>query len=142
MCIPPVGPLGNRKRPLIVLLLLLLVQPWACNETKEIKEEVRKELEIKEPIGIITTTNYCQGGITASTEKIKPGYIALSRDIEKQHGLKFGDLIYFEDETEPYVFMDRMPLEWKRHADLYSRRCKDAKEYGVQKRMVWFVRKQ
>lgn len=119
----------NRRRPLIFLLLLLLVQLWGCEEKKV-------------PIGIITTTNYCQGVMTAANVKVKPGHIALSRDIENQHRLKFGDLIYLEGETEPYVFMDRMPMEWKRRADLYSRLCKDAREYGVQKRMLWFVRKQ
>ena len=80
--------------------------------------------------------------MTSADVKVKPGYIALSHDIEKQHRLKFGDLIYLEGETEPYEFMDRMPPQWERRADLYSRSCKDAKEYGVQKRMLWFVRKQ
>jgi hypothetical protein len=104
------------------------LQPLACGERKE-------------PIGILTTTNYCQGKITASTQLIKPGDIALSRDIENKHGLQFGDFIYLEGEKEPYVFTDRMPARWERHADLYSRSCKTAKEYGVRKRMLWFVRK-
>jgi hypothetical protein len=104
------------------------LQPLACGERKE-------------PIGILTTTNYCQGTITASSQRIKPGDIALSHDIEKKHRLKFGYLIYLEDEKEPYVFTDRMPAQWKEHADLYSRSCKTAREYGVRKRMLWFVRK-
>ena len=79
--------------------------------------------------------------MTYADVKVKPGYIALSRDIKKQHRLNFGDLIYLEGETEPYVFMDLMPPQWKRRADLYSRSCKDAREYGVQRRKLWFVRK-
>ena len=137
------GPLASsvkRRRPLIILLLLLLVQLWGCEEKKVDREEARKEQRV--PIGVIITTNYCQGVMTSADVKVKPGYIALSHDIEKQHRLKFGDLIYLEGETEPYEFMDRMPPQWKRRADLYSRRCKDAREYGVQKRMLWFVRKQ
>ncbi len=122
----------NRRRPLIVVLLLLVVQLGGCEGRKEQKA----------PIGIITTTNYCQGVMTSADVKVKPGYIALSRDIEKKFRLKFGDLIYLEGETEPYEFMDRMPPQWSRRADLYSRSCKVATEYGVQKRMVWFVRKQ
>ena len=122
------SPSWNRNNLSLVLLLLSLVQLCACAEKKE-------------PIGVVTTTNYCKGIITASNIKVKPGYIALSRDLEKKHKLKFGDLIYLDNESEPYVFMDRMPLQWKRHADVYSRKCKDAKEYGVQKRMLWFVRK-
>ena len=129
----PLASSVSRRRLLIFLLLLLLVQLWGC-------EKARKEQKV--PIGIITTTNYCQGIMTSADVKVKPGYIALSHDIEKQYRLKFGDLIYLEGETEPYEFMDRMPPQWKRRADLYSRRCKDAREYGVQKRMLWFVRKQ
>jgi len=96
---------------------------------------------IKHPIGIITTTEYCQGIITAATTRVKPGDIALSRDLEKNYGLKFGDLIYLDGETEPYIFRDRMPPEWQQHADIYLRSCKAAEKYGVRKRMAWFVRK-
>ena len=136
----PLASSMNRRRLLFLLLLLLLVQLGSCEGTKGAREEARKEEKV--PIGIIITTNYCQGVMTTADVKVKPGDIALSRDIEEQHRLKFGDLIYLEGETEPYVFMDRMPPQWKRRADLYSRICKDAREYGVQKRMLWFVRKQ
>lgn len=131
----------------MVLALLMLLQLSACEQKKEPKEEIKEEIkeevrkEIKVPIGLITTTNYCLKGLTAADVKIKPGHIALSRDIVKKHKLKFGDAIYLEGEAEPYEFMDTMPPKWKRHADLYSRRCKSAKEYGVQKRKLWFVRK-
>ena len=130
----------NRKRLLIFWLLLLLVLLWGCEKKKGAREEAGKKQKV--PVGIITTTNYCQGTMTSADVKVKPGYIALSHDIEKQYRLKFGDLIYLEGETEPYEFMDRMPPQWNRRADLYSRICKDAREFGVQKRMVWFVRKQ
>lgn len=117
-----------RWRRLRLVLFLFLLQPLACGERKE-------------PIGIITTTNYCQGTTTASDTIVKPGDIALSHDIEKKYRLKFGDLIYPEGEEEPYTFTDRMPGQWSRRADLYSRSCKTAEEYGVKKRMVWLVRK-
>jgi len=117
-----------RWKLLRLVLFLFLLQPLACGERKQ-------------PIGILTTTNYCQGKITASTQIVKPGDIALSHDIEKKHRLKFGDLIYLEGEKEPYVFTDRMPGQWTRRADLYSRSCKTAEEYGVRERMLWFVRK-
>lgn len=117
-----------RWKLLLLVPFVFILQPLACGERKE-------------PIGIITTTNYCQGTTTASDSKVKPGDIALSHDIEKKHKLKFGDLIYLEGEKEPYIFTDRMPGQWERRADLYSRSCKTAKEYGVRKRMLWFVRK-
>ena len=136
----PLAALANRRRSLIVLLLILLVQIKGCEERQRALEEARKEQKV--PMGIVTTTNYCSGRITAADVKVKPGYIALSRDLKKQHRLKFGDLIYLEGETEPYEFMDLMPPHWRRRADLYSRVCKDAREYGVQRRRLWFVRKQ
>ncbi len=132
---------------IMVLFLFMLVQLSACEPKKENREQPREQIreevkrELKEPLGMITTTNYCQGKTTAASVKVKPGHIALSRDIVKKHKLKFGDLIYLEGETEPYDFMDTMPPKWKRHADLFSRRCKTAKEYGVQKRRLWVVRK-
>jgi hypothetical protein len=141
----------NRRKPLICLLLLLLVQIGGCESKKEPKQEAREEAikeEKKETkreervlIGMVTTTNYCKGIITSADVKVEPGYIALSHDIKKRHRLKFGDLIYLEGETEPYVFMDSMPPKWKRRADLYNKGCKPARKYGVQRRRLWFVRK-
>ncbi len=117
-----------------LLPLLFLCQPLACGERN-------KPIGLKR-IGMVTTTNYClHGKKTASDRIVKPGDIALSHDLEKKYHLKFGDLIYLDGEKEPYVFVDRMPPEWKRHADLYSRSCKTAEEYGRRKRMLWFVRK-
>ena len=77
----PLASSVSRRRLLIFLLLLLLVQLWGC-------EKARKEQKV--PIGIITTTNYCQGIMTSADVKVKPGYIALSHDIERQHKLEFG----------------------------------------------------
>ncbi len=137
-----------RNRPgIMVLSLFLLVPLSACEQKKETTEEPRKQIkeevkkEIKLPIGLITTTNYCLKGFTAADVKAKPGHIALSRDIVKKHKLKFGDAIYLEGEDEPYEFMDTMPPKWHRHADLFSRKCKTAREYGVKNRRLWVVRK-
>ena len=145
----PLAAAVNRRRSLILWLFILLVQIGGCEEKKEVREEARTEkigareearTEQRVPIGMVTTTNYCRGRITSADVKVKPGYIALSRDIKKQHKLKFGDLIYLEGETEPYVFMDLMPPQWKRRADLYIKDCKPARKYGRQKKRLWFVR--
>ncbi len=98
------------------------------------------EVEVRQPIGTVITTNYCQDKITAWAKVAQPGDIALSRDIERKYGLKFGDLIYLDDEPAPYVFTDTMPTDWKRHADLFSPKCSSAAEYGERKRVLWFVR--
>ncbi len=139
--------LARNPIKIMVLFLFMLVLMSACEQKKETREEPREHIkegvkkEIKVPIGLITTTNYCLKGFTAADVKAKPGHIALSRDIVKKHKLKFGDAIYLEGEGEPYEFMDTMPPRWNRHADLFSRKCKTAKEYGVQKRRLWVVRK-
>ena len=118
----------SRWKLVILLFILFLGQLLACGEKRQ-------------PMEVVTTTNYCQGKITASSQVVKPGDIALSHDLERKYKLKFGDLIYVEGEPEPYVFADRMPAQWQRHVDLYTRSCKTAKEYGIKKRMLWFVRK-
>ncbi len=119
----------NHQAPLLRLLIVLFLGPLlSCQEQKQ-------------PIGLVTTTNYCRGKIMASSKVVKPGDIALSHDIIKQYRLKFGDSIYVDDEPTPYVFLDKMPPQWHRRADLYSRNCQNAADYGVRKRMLWFVRK-
>ncbi len=121
--------IGNyRWKPLQLFILLFLCQIMSCGEQKQ-------------PIGIITTTSYCTGRITSSSKIVKPGDIALSHDIIKKYRLKFGDLIYLDGEDVPYVFLDKMPPQWHGRADLYSRICKHSEDYGVRKRMIWFVRK-
>ncbi len=119
---------GYKWKPLRLLILLFLCQILSCGEQKQ-------------PIGFVTTTNYCTGRITSSSKIVKPGDIALSHDIIKKHRLKFGDLIYVDDEPTPYEFLDKMPPQWHWRADLYSRSCKNAEDYGVKKRMLSFVRK-
>jgi 3D (Asp-Asp-Asp) domain-containing protein len=94
----------------------------------------------KEPMGVINTTMYCTGRVTTSGVPVQPGQVALSWDIKRQYRLEFGDLIYIDDEGEPYVFTDTMPRRWKRHGDIYLRNCKEAKFHGVKKRRAWFVR--
>ncbi len=98
--------------------------------------------EAKEPLGLVNTTMYCTGRVTTSGVAVKPGQVALSWDLKRQHHLEFGDLIYIEGEAEPYVFTDTMPHKWKRHADIYLRNCKDAKSHGVKRRRAWFVRRE
>ncbi len=96
--------------------------------------------ETKQPLGLINTTMYCTGRVTTSGVAVKPGQVALSWDLKHKHRLEFGDLIYIDDEGEPYVFTDTMPHKWKRHADIYLRNCREAKVHGVKPRRAWFVR--
>ncbi len=125
----PAGKPGHRRFQLwlgVILLSLLPPAVWGAEKVS---------------MGRVTTTNYCEGRVTSSDKKIKPGYMALSRDLARQHHLKFGDFIYLEGEDEPYIFEDYLPRGYTRHADFFSRQCKSARKYGLQKRLLWFLKK-
>jgi len=68
--------------------------------------------------------------ITASNKKVKEGMIALSRDIEKEFGFKFGDEVYLLDYGR-FVFQDRMHERWKNRVDILMFSEKAAKEFGI-----------
>lgn len=72
--------------------------------------------------------------ITASNKTVKEGYIALSRDIEKDLGLHFGDLILLEGGIYGiFEFQDRMHKRKKRQVDIFYHSTKEAIEFGVKK---------
>jgi 3D (Asp-Asp-Asp) domain-containing protein len=69
--------------------------------------------------------------ITASNKRVKPGIVALSRDIEEEFGFKFGDTVVIEGYGS-FAFEDRMNKRWTRRVDIlmYSREA--AGKFGVQ----------
>ena len=72
--------------------------------------------------------------ITASNKHVKEGYIALSRDLEKDLGLHFGDLILLEGGIYGiFEFQDRMHKRKKRQVDIFYYSTKKAIEFGVKK---------
>lgn len=73
--------------------------------------------------------------ITASNKKVKEGYIALSRDLEKRFKLKFGDKIYLSN-IGVFEFQDRMHRRKRNQVDIFMKSTKKAKEFGVQKGML------
>lgn len=68
--------------------------------------------------------------ITASTKHIKPGYIAVSRDLFKR-GWTFGKKVYVEGEGV-FEIQDLMHSRFKKRLDIYFVKNQDAKEFGVQ----------
>jgi len=69
--------------------------------------------------------------ITASNKQVKPGIVALSRDLEKELGFKFGDTVVIEG-IGRFVFEDRMNKRWTRRVDILMLSIKAAGEFGVQ----------
>ena len=70
--------------------------------------------------------------ITASGKKVRPGIVALSRDLETLFGFKFGDKVILEGHG-PLVFEDRMHKRKKLQVDIFMSKTKDALNFGVKK---------
>lgn len=85
----------------------------------------------------VTVTAYASGWITASGRRPRPGMIALSRDVERLLGVRFGDRVRLEGLGD-YVFQDRMPWHWYRRVDLYLPSRQAAVQFGV--RHAWLQR--
>lgn len=67
--------------------------------------------------------------ITASGQDVREGICALSRDIEKEFGLKFGDIIHIP-EFGVFEFQDRMNKRIKRGVDIFKWDRQEALEIG------------
>jgi 3D (Asp-Asp-Asp) domain-containing protein len=87
----------------------------------------------------VTATAYCQPGKTASGvvtaviyNKAKNqgfhGHIALSRDLERQLKVRFGDIIMVGGKK--YIFADRMYSKWNKRVDIYCPTLKECKIFG------------
>lgn len=90
-------------------------------------------------MSIVTVTAYhhCPGskGITASGRRVKVGMIALSRDLERNLNMDFGDRVLLHG-MGVFEFQDRMAPRWNKKVDIYlSNQCK-ARNFGVKRYIV------
>jgi len=69
-------------------------------------------------------------GKTASGRNPKAGYIALSRDLEQKHGLKFGDRVHING-LGIFEFQDRMSEEKRNWVDIYMTSYGKALQFGI-----------
>jgi len=69
--------------------------------------------------------------ITASNKHVRPGIVALSRDLEYEFCFKFGDTVVIEG-IGCFVFEDRMNKRWTRRVDILMFSMKAARKFGVQ----------
>ena len=67
--------------------------------------------------------------ITASNKRAQEGMVALSRDLERNYGFRFGDEVRLLN-VGVFVFEDRMNRRWKRRVDLLMFCEKRAKKFG------------
>ena len=69
--------------------------------------------------------------ITASNKRVRPGIVALSRDLEQEFGFRFGDTVVIE-RIGCFVFEDRMNKRWTRRVDILMHSREAARKFGVQ----------
>lgn len=69
--------------------------------------------------------------ITASNKRVRPGIVALSRDLEQEFGFRFGDTVVIEG-IGCFVFEDRMNKRWTRRVDILMHSREAARKFGVQ----------
>lgn len=74
---------------------------------------------------------------TASNNRVKSGIVALSPDLEKEYGYKFGDTITL---CLDFIFDDRMNQQIEGHAvDVFMWSLQDAKYFGRTKGKILFL---
>jgi 3D (Asp-Asp-Asp) domain-containing protein len=79
--------------------------------------------------------------ITASNKHVKVGYVALSRDLESDYNLRFGDKIHVYD-IGTFEFQDRMHRRKKRQIDIFMHSTRKALKFGVQKGFIIINKKE
>ena len=85
----------------------------------------------------VTAYHHCPGskGITSSGRRVQVGMIALSRDLERNLSMEFGDRVLLHG-MGVFEFQDRMAPRWNKKADIYlSNQCK-AINFGVKRYVV------
>jgi len=76
--------------------------------------------------------------ITASNKLVRLGMVALSRDLEREFGLMFGDTIYL-DGIGSFVFEDRMHRRKRRQVDILMFNPIEARKFGVKKSYLFIL---
>ncbi|MGB8993233.1 MAG: hypothetical protein WCD80_14355 [Desulfobaccales bacterium] len=90
-------------------------------------------------MSIVTVTAYhhCPGskGITASGRRVKAGMIALSRDLERNLNLHYGDRVLLHG-MGVFEFQDRMASRWHKKVDIYMDSQRKARRFGLRHYVV------
>ena len=85
----------------------------------------------------VTAYHHCPGskGITSSGRRVQVGMIALSRDLERNLNMGFGERVLLHG-MGVFEFQDRMASRWNKKVDIYlNNQCK-ARNFGVKRYVV------
>jgi 3D (Asp-Asp-Asp) domain-containing protein len=85
----------------------------------------------------VTAYHHCPGskGITASGQRVKTGMIAVSRDLESNLNLDFGDRVLLHG-YGVFQVQDRMASRWSKKVDIYLDTQQKARDFGLRRYVV------
>ena len=92
-------------------------------------------------MSIVSVTAYSYNGgsyphnITASGKRVQEGMVAVSRDVERNLKLKFGDKVMLHG-LGVFEFQDRMASRWRLKADIFMHSNRKASRFGVRRHIV------
>lgn len=75
------------------------------------------------------------GEITASGQRVRKGIIAVSRDLERDYGIKFGDVVEVEG-VGTFMVQDRMNKRWTRKIDIWMPTVRECAAFGKQNKVL------
>jgi 3D (Asp-Asp-Asp) domain-containing protein len=81
-------------------------------------------------MAVIKVTAYCHPGKTASGIRVQDGILALSRDLEYNLDMSFGDQVKLEG-LGTYSFQDRMASYKRNQADIWMPGRSAALQFGI-----------
>jgi 3D (Asp-Asp-Asp) domain-containing protein len=85
----------------------------------------------------VTAYHHCPGskGFTSSGRRVKTGMIALSRDLERNLNMDYGDRVLLHG-MGVFEFQDRMAPRWTKKVDIYLDNQQKACRFGVKRYVV------
>lgn len=86
-------------------------------------------------MAVVKVTAYCHPGKTASGIRVRDGILALSRDLEYNMDVQFGDQVKLEG-LGTYRFEDRMASYKRRQADIWMPCRSKAMRFGVKRNIM------
>jgi len=118
------GTIGKNLFATMMVTIVLLA--FSLNASAD---ENHKKVAVKVSAYTLKECNQ-NNGKTASRKQIREGHIAVSRDLEREHGLKFGDKVFIKGLGELEI-QDRMSFKKKKSVDVYMASHKKARQFGT-----------
>jgi 3D (Asp-Asp-Asp) domain-containing protein len=86
-------------------------------------------------MAVVKVTAYCHPGKTSSGIRVRDGILALSRDLENNLDMSFGDQVTLEG-LGTYSFQDRMASYKRMQADIWMPGRSEALQFGVKRNIM------